>query len=61
MQFRLARALILTLLLLSTSTVQSDVPVPNNVLDPKTPAEAWNVTRLSTGNVSQLLDESRLA
>jgi hypothetical protein len=61
MQSRSARAFVLTLFLLSSGIVRSDVPVPNNVLDPKSPAEAWNVIHLSTGNVSKLLDENRLA
>ena len=37
------------------------VPVPPGVLDPKTPAEAWNVVRLSTANVERLLAEGRLS
>ena len=40
---------------------QCHVPVPPGVLDPKTPAEAWNVVRLSTANVERLLTEGRLS
>jgi hypothetical protein len=39
----------------------ADPVVPGNVLDPKTPAEAWNVIRLSTTNVEQLIAEERWA
>jgi hypothetical protein len=36
------------------------VEVPGNILNPKTAAEAWNVIRLATKNVEQLLGENRL-
>jgi len=35
-------------------------PVAPQILEPKTPAEAWNVIRLSTANVTRLLREQRL-
>ena len=37
----------------------ADVPVPGNVLDPQSAPEAWNVIRLSTANVDQLIREKR--
>ena len=37
------------------------VPVPDNVLNPRTAPEAWNVLRLATANTARLLDENRLA
>ena len=40
---------------------RGDVAVPPNVLDPPTPAEAWNVIGLATANVERLLKEDRLA
>ena len=39
---------------------RGDVAVPPNVLDPPTPAEAWNVIRLAMANVERLLKEDRL-
>jgi hypothetical protein len=63
MKFSLPRrtmAFVLLLVLSFGGTVRSDVAVPGNVLDPKTAAEAWNVIRLATKNVDQLLDENRL-
>lgn len=39
---------------------RADLPVPPQVLDPLTAAEAWNVIRLSTTNVARLLKEDRL-
>ncbi len=39
---------------------RADLPVPPQVLDPQTAAEAWNVIRLSTANVARLLKEERL-
>ncbi|MEZ5385130.1 MAG: hypothetical protein R3F13_06405 [Prosthecobacter sp.] len=38
----------------------ADLPVSPQVLDPQTPAEAWNVIRLATANVSRLLKEERV-
>lgn len=46
--------------LLLLSGLQADLPVAPQVLDPQTPAEAWNVIRLSTANVSRLIREQRL-
>jgi Heavy metal binding domain len=37
-----------------------DVPVPENMLNPASPAEAWNVIGLATRNVEKLVEESRL-
>lgn len=37
----------------------ADSPVAPSVLDPRTPAEAWNVIRLSNVNVDRLLEEKR--
>lgn len=37
----------------------ADPAVPGNVLDPGTTPEAWNVIRLSTANVEQLIREKR--
>lgn len=53
----LARALCTALL---AASAFADLPVPPQVLDPQTPAEAWNVIRLSTANVRRLLKEQRL-
>lgn len=47
-------------LLLAASRLHADLPVSPQVLDPQTPAEAWNVIRLATGNVARLLQEQRL-
>lgn len=38
----------------------ADLPVPPQVLDPQSPAEAWNVIRLATENVARLLKEQRV-
>jgi len=59
----LPRAVATALLLMLSfgGTVRSDVAVPGNILDPKTAGEAWNVIRLATKNVDQLLGENRLA
>jgi hypothetical protein len=51
---------LLILFLLGRFTVLADLPVPPQVLDPQTAAEAWNVIRLANGNVSRLLKEDRL-
>jgi hypothetical protein len=40
-------------------TCLGDAPVPGNILEPKTAAEAWNVIRLSTANVERLIEEKR--
>jgi hypothetical protein len=46
--------------LLTTASSRADLAVPPQVLDPKTPAEAWNVIRLATANVVRLIKEKRL-
>lgn len=48
------------LLVLGVAGLRADLPLPPQVLDPQTAAEAWNVIRLSTANVSRLLKEQRL-
>ena len=57
----LLRCGILAIAALLSVTGSAHVPVPPGVLDPKTPAEAWNVIRLSTANTARLLAEDRLA
>ena len=47
------------LLILCYSSAQADVPVPPRVLNPTSIEEAWNVIRLATANVDQLLREGR--
>ena len=47
--------------ILCATAIRADVPLPPNVLDPKTPAEAWNVIRLSRANVARLLQEKRVS
>jgi hypothetical protein len=46
--------------LFTISWVQADVPLPPNVLNPATTAEAWNVIRLTRANVVKLLEEKRI-
>ena len=41
-------------------TLRGDAALPPNVLDPQTASEAWNVIRLATANVAQLLEEKRM-
>lgn len=41
-------------------TLRADAALPSNVLDPQTASEAWNVIRLATANVTQLLEEKRM-
>jgi hypothetical protein len=41
--------------------VRGDAALPANVLDPQSDSEAWNVIRLATANVLQLLKEKRLS
>jgi hypothetical protein len=48
------------LLLVFAGPVRCDLLIPGDILNPKTPAEAWNVIRLATTNVGQLLTENRL-
>ncbi|HEY1053038.1 MAG TPA: hypothetical protein VGE39_24880 [Prosthecobacter sp.] len=55
------RSLVITLFaLLLTAALRADLPVAPQVLEPQTAAEAWNVIRLATANVSRLLKEQRL-
>ena len=53
------RLLCLVFFLVLTGAAIGDSPVPGSVLNPQTPAEAWNVIRLSTANVEQLIQEKR--
>lgn len=53
-------AFVLLILLALGSAVRSDPVIPGNILNPQTAAEAWNVIRLATKNVEQLLEENRL-
>ncbi len=46
---------------LAILTAHAHPPLPAGVLDPHTAPEAWNVLRLATANVGQLLRENRLA
>ena len=46
---------------LIASTAWAHPPLPAGVLDPRTAPEAWNVLRLATANIDQLLRENRLA
>ncbi len=57
------RLIIFSLLfgLLSVTSSRADLAVPPQVLDPKTPKEAWNVIRLAAANVARLLQEKRLS
>lgn len=57
------RVAVLALLLLGAgfSLLRADVAVPANILNPDSAPEAWNVIRLATKNVDQLLEEKRLA
>lgn len=52
--------LILLFALTSTAGLRADLPVPPQVLEPQTAAEAWNVIRQATANVGRLLKEQRL-
>ncbi len=56
---RTARAIGLAVLLLQGAGLRADVPVPPRVLEPLTPAEAWNVIRLASANVERLIVEKR--
>ena len=62
MRFHFPRLFAFSLfLILSLSCIsRADAPVPDNILNPKNAAEAWNVIRLVTKNVGQLLDENQL-
>ena len=52
--------IVISLCLISSSRVAADPVTPGNILEPKTPVEAWNVIRLATKNVERLLEENRL-
>ncbi len=52
---------VLLFALLACAGSRAHMAVPPQVLDPKTPAEAWNVIRLSVANVGRLIEEKRLA
>ena len=56
------RLLVIFLLfaLLAGTGSRAHLAVSPQVLDPKTPAEAWNVIRLATANVARLIEEKRL-
>ena len=56
---RLIVILLLHILLAGTGS-HAHLAVSPQVLDPKTPAEAWNVIRLATANVARLIEEKRL-
>ncbi len=59
---RSTRGLVVGLwLFLAVLTVRAHPPLPVGVLDPHTAPEAWNVLRLATANIGQLLRENRLA
>ncbi|MEQ1861240.1 MAG: hypothetical protein ABMA13_15065 [Chthoniobacteraceae bacterium] len=57
------RSTLLVGVLLFALSVRSsgDVPLPGNILDPKSAPEAWNVIRLATENVAKLILERRLS
>ncbi len=52
---------VLVVLLSLANSARADTVLPGNILDPRSPAEAWNVIRLATRNVDLLLEEKRLA
>lgn len=54
------KRLLFALLTLTATVALADVPLPANILDPKTTTEAWNVIHLSTANVERLIGEKRL-
>jgi hypothetical protein len=45
---------------LAASALRADPVLPGNLLDPRTPAQAWNVIRLATSNVDRLIQEERM-
>jgi Heavy metal binding domain len=60
-RLRISRIIACALLLaLPAGRARADQPVPGNILDPQSPAEAWNVIRLATRNIDRLLAEQRL-
>ncbi len=52
------RSLLIAFLIVTSA--RADLAVAPQILAPKTPAEAWNVIRLSTDNVTRLIAEKRL-
>lgn len=56
---RLTFPVFLCALLLPLAPTEADIPLPNNILEPATVPEAWNVIGLATRNVETLLDEKR--
>jgi len=46
-------------ILLFTTPLLADIAVPQRMLEPATPAEAWNVIRLASANVERLIREER--
>ncbi len=48
------------LLLLFSTRLPADPPLPAGLLDPQSAVQAWNAIRLSTGNVDRLRREKRL-
>ena len=50
---------LLLALLFVTQHVWADVPVPPRMLNPKTPAEAWNVINIAAANVERLIRDQR--
>lgn len=57
---RVTVACALVVLLTPERTVRGDAALPPNVFDPQSASEAWNVIRLATANVAQLLEERRM-
>ncbi len=57
---QLLAVLFMTALLGLPTSVPADPVLPGNILEPKTPAEAWNVLRLAAKNVERLLAENRM-
>ena len=53
-------AIALSLALALANPLSADPVIPGNILNPKSAAEAWNVIRLATKNIEQLLEENRL-
>ena len=49
----------LAAIVLLAMSVMADMPLPPQVTNPLSAAEAWNVIRLATDNVERLVRESR--
>lgn len=56
------RAVTLVFFLITQATLPllADPPLPRDMIEPRSAAEAWNLIRLATKNVETLLDEKRL-